>query len=309
MSQPEQPESADWYHVWSAALAAKAVADAQAAVRDAGGDIAAAVLSIMRYQAVAASEAVRAGTRMLAEQGTPVSPVAVLDPLGFVSPAASVAARLAVIEREAAEWAAAEADRIWTNWRFERLVASMVQDAGREAQSVDVVTRPWVQHVRHLVLPSCARCAALAGRVYMWSQGFQRHPGCDCVMIPTFVGQELTYDLTALVRDGQVTGLSKADKRALADGADFSQLVNAKRDVRYASAYGRRVQVTTEGTTRRGRAYEALNARFRNPDARTAGERYTRTTGIRLTTMQIYREAGNDRDMAFRLLKLHGYIR
>src|SRR5690348_18342012 len=32
--------------------------------------------------------------------------------------------------------------------------------------------------------PSCQRCAILAGRWYRWSQGFLRHPRCDCVNLP-----------------------------------------------------------------------------------------------------------------------------
>src|SRR5690606_31251703 len=89
--------------------------------------------------------------------------------------------------------------------------------------------RPRVQHVRHLNLPSCSRCAVLAGRVYRFSDGFQRHPGCDCVMIPTTVAApDLTYDPAQLARDGRVTGLSKSDLRALGEGADFNQVVNVR---------------------------------------------------------------------------------
>src|SRR5690606_8988113 len=78
-------------------------------------------------------------------------------------------------------------------------------------------------------LPSCSRCAVLAGRVYRYSTGFQRHPGCDCVMVPvTFASSDLTYDPLELARRGQIVGLSKADLQALEDGADFGRIVNAR---------------------------------------------------------------------------------
>ena len=44
---------------------------------------------------------------------------------------------------------------------FERLVASLVQDAGRAAQSVTTAARPRTVHVRYLSPPSCARCGSL----------------------------------------------------------------------------------------------------------------------------------------------------
>jgi hypothetical protein len=67
----------------------------------------------------------------------------------------------------------------------EQLIVSEIQDAGRTASQVEMVTRPeWQNYVRMLNPPSCARCAILAGRVYRDLDAFDRHPGCDCVMIP-----------------------------------------------------------------------------------------------------------------------------
>jgi hypothetical protein len=111
---------------------------------------------------------------------------------------------------------------------FDRLVESLVQDAGRAAESVATSVRPNIYHVRFLSPPSCSRCAILAGRVYRYSDGFQRHPNCDCVMVPTTVANAEPQDVDQLIRDGQVTGLSKADLLALADGADLNQLVNVR---------------------------------------------------------------------------------
>ncbi|MCZ3386321.1 MAG: hypothetical protein LH630_05020 [Actinomycetia bacterium] len=112
----------------------------------------------------------------------------------------------------------------------DRLVASLVQDAGRAAESVAVTVRPNVGYARHLSPPSCSRCAVLAGRIYRYSQGFQRHPGCDCTMSAVADGDiTQAVDPLEMLKAGQLTGLSKADARALADGADFGQVVNVRR--------------------------------------------------------------------------------
>lgn len=124
----------------------------------------------------------------------------------------------------------AAVEQVVTDFQFDRLVESLVQDAGRAAQSVAVAARPEVGWVRHLTLPSCERCAVLAGRVYRFSQGFQRHPNCDCTMIPvTVASPDFTYDFRELALSGQVTGLSKADRQAIRDGADPTQVINARR--------------------------------------------------------------------------------
>jgi len=119
-----------------------------------------------------------------------------------------------------------------TDPAFDRLVLSLISDAGRTAQSVDNATRRAVTgYVRSLNPPSCSRCAALAGRVYRYSQGFLRHPRCDCLMTPTTeaVGRDLLTDGTSLAKSGGVRGLSKADMDALNDGADLGQIVNVRR--------------------------------------------------------------------------------
>lgn len=102
-----------------------------------------------------------------------------------------------------------------------------------------------------------------------------------------------------------MTGLSKADRRALADGADLNQLVNAKngslRRVNFGP--GRTVTTTNAGVTSRGIAGKRLG------DLRkTEGSRYRVSANMRLTPDSIYRTAGGDRDLAMRLLKRHGYV-
>jgi hypothetical protein len=122
-------------------------------------------------------------------------------------------------------------DQAQTDTAFDRLVLSLISDAGRTATSVDMATRPAVTgYVRSLVAPSCSRCAILAGRVYRYSTGFQRHPRCDCLMTPTndTAGRELVTDPTDLFNRGQITGLSRADADAINAGADMGQVVNVR---------------------------------------------------------------------------------
>lgn len=243
------------YYQRSADLASRATSLAAKAATPA-----AAALIVVQHQATQASQVVAATTAMLAEQGLRDAPDALLVPLAFTTGPREVEAMLSQTE---------------VDWQFSRLVASLVQDAGRAAQLADVATRPQVRHVRHLNLPSCSRCAVLAGRVYRYSDGFKRHPGCDCVMIPTTIaGPDLTYDPVDLADRGLVTGLSKADMEALRDGADFNQVVNV---------------------------------RSRKAGLRESGEALTRAG--RPTPAGIFKAAGGDRDWALALLSQHGYIR
>lgn len=274
--------SADLHYARTKALAERAAREARK------GDVAAVVI---RHQAAAALTTTAALSAMLTEQGTPVAPEAAISPIAFTASAEAVTRM---------------ADEVDQDWQLDRLVMSLVTDAARGAESVGIVTRPRVGYVRYLSPPSCSRCAILAGRFYRWSSGFDRHPGCDCTHLPTTDPRsEFIQNPHDLVDRGLVTGLSKADRRALADGADLNQLVNAKngslRRVNFGP--GRTVTTTTAGTTSRGIAGKRLG------DLRKVeGSRYRVSGQMRLTPDSIYRAADGDRATAMRLLKLHGYI-
>jgi hypothetical protein len=65
------------------------------------------------------------------------------------------------------------------------LARTVVQDAGRMAlQSGMAAEREVRGYVRQVHLPACARCIILSGRFYRYSDGFLRHPCCDCTMLP-----------------------------------------------------------------------------------------------------------------------------
>lgn len=184
---------------------------------------------------------------------------------------------------------------------IEQLVASEVADAGRTASQTEFVARPdWQNYVRMLNPPSCPRCAILAGRIYRDLDAFQRHPGCDCVMVPVR-DWESAHDagLVVSARDafeqGQIRGLSKADEQAIRDGADISQVVNAAQGTATADVFGRRAKTTTSSTTKRA-----------------AWRRANPTRLVRLRPEAIYQivdaEYGGDHEQAVRLLRIYGYI-
>ena len=174
-------------------------------------------------------------------------------------------------------------DEADTQLRFDRIVASLVADAGRSAMGAFTTSRDReVGSIRQLTPPSCSRCAVLAGRWYRWSQGFQRHPKCDCVMVPG--GRSAaTYDPYRAYERGEITDLTKAQAKAIDAGADLNQVVNARRGMQTANC--RRPQ----GIPARQLAQSAR--RLSHPKA-------------------IYnRGSDGSRETAVRLLRANGYIR
>lgn len=185
---------------------------------------------------------------------------------------------------------------------LDRVTATILADTARAAESVAMVQREWVEGwVRMLNPPSCARCAVLAGKFYLWNDGFERHPMCDCRHIPAqeegerfgslLTNPNIYFD--SLSRAEQDRIYTRAGAEAIRDGADISQVVNARRGMRKAQVYGRDVLVTDEGTTRRGLAYRPQGS--------------DRTT-VRLMPEAIYDLADGDRAEAIRLLRLHSFI-
>lgn len=176
------------------------------------------------------------------------------------------------------------------------LAGTQVADAGRAGTGVAMVAnRTVIGYERVVQLPACARCIVLAGRLYPWSEGFARHPNCDCVHKPVTSMEEWrnarpenfptrVFDRMSATEQARVFG--RAGARAIRDGADIAQVVNARRGMQTA---GGRV-FTTEGTTARG----------------LAGRRPGSVP--RVMPEAIYEAAGDDRDEAIRLLKRFGFI-
>lgn len=228
----------------------------------------------------------------LDEQGLGTSRAGSVDPLLLAGVAGDGRSLVSLFDepRIAAKMrigAGVGAQQAWDSARRSlRLMAvTAVQDAGRGADGVAMVARPAATgYVRMLNLPSCARCTILAGKFFRWNTGFARHPRCDCRHVPSAesVSGTLTTSPRKAFDSGKVTGLSRADAQALADGADPGQVVNAQRGMHTAAVYGRRVKATKAGP-------------------QTAG-------AARLRPESIYQLAGGDRDKALTLLRRFGYL-
>lgn len=107
---------------------------------------------------------------------------------------------------------------------LDTLVAGQVSDAGRDATSAGITSRPRVSWVRMVNPPCCQRCAVLAGKVFAFNQGFQRHPRCDCTHSVTTGRDPLPFGTSIGPED--VKDLTRKQRQALADGADFNKTIN-----------------------------------------------------------------------------------
>lgn len=198
---------------------------------------------------------------------------------------------------------------------IEEIARTLISDTARAAQSAAIAPRDWVEgYVRMLNPPSCSRCAVLAGRFYLWNDGFERHPLCDCIHIPASESDWRDLRVSpsgyfgSLSTSEQDRYFTKSGAQAIRDGADIGQVVNARRGMSTAQqnirgwipkgrlerveAFGRGVFTTTEGVTRHGQGRKAMG------------------TGrpVRLMPESIYEIANGDRAEAIRLLQLYGFI-
>ncbi|MFF5186458.1 hypothetical protein ACFY30_22225 [Streptomyces sp. NPDC000345] len=224
-----------------------------------------------------------------------------------------------------------------------RITATQVADAGRGATGAAMAGRRTIQgYVRVVQPPACSRCVLLAGKEYGWNKGFQRHPRCDCIHLPTTLiarnqrGRVGADGFTPTTRPGSgspgfidprayFNSLSRAEQdrafgeagaRAIREGADMAQVVNARRGMTTMSAYGRQVLATREGTTRRGAFYRLERARTeQRTGTRFARDRIDARRGLprfelrtpRLMPEEIYRLA-ESRDEALAMLRRFGYL-
>ncbi|WP_240503005.1 hypothetical protein [Streptomyces prasinopilosus] len=191
---------------------------------------------------------------------------------------------------------------------LDAIVQTAVADTGRAADSVGMTARPSVTgYIRVVEAGACSRCIILAGAEYQTDKAFLRHPRCKCGMEP--VTRDHTPEVPSPKRlvaqmseEQKRRTFGEAGARALAEGADLGQLVNARRGMQSATVYGRKLQITTEGVTKRGFA----GARLRNFQ-KVEGQRYRVSKTPRLMPEEIYRLA-DDREHAVRLLRNHGYL-
>lgn len=192
---------------------------------------------------------------------------------------------------------------------LDTLTQSLLADAMRAAEDVAMAQRPWVAgFVRMINPPCCSRCALLSGKFYLFSDGFLRHPNCDCYHLPAPADRDKVRALIdinsperyfeSLSEAEQNKIFTRAGAEAIREGADIGRTVNARRGMSKAQdtgrlervrVGGRDIYVTTESTTRRGRL---------------PGQK----RGVRLMPESIFEIAGDDRQEAIRLLRLNGYL-
>ena len=269
--------------------------------------------AVSRLQLDAATRGAGYGGNTLADQGLYEAPEAWVDPsslAGVSSRGASLGAALySAIPHTKDLIAGGMPERVALSRGREVLqmsAAAQVADAGRTAAGLDTFARPKVGYVRMLNPPSCSRCSVLAGRFYRNNEGFQRHPRCDCVHVPTTrteaaSSEGLVHDpyayFESLPEAAQDKTFGKAQAQAIRDGADLFQVVNARRGMSYAgvSADGsRRGQKVASDFTREGATRRALWGGA-NPK------------GKRLTPDAIYAQ-GLPREATLDLLAKHGYL-
>jgi hypothetical protein len=231
---------------------------------------------------------------VLAETGQPDDLAGIVNPRGFAGTAADgrtldgllYGAVTHAKDAVAAGQPPSSALALGGRW-LDMVAQGIVADAGRASTSVGIAARPRMGWVRMVNPPCCSRCAILAGKHFTFNQGFARHPRCDCTHIPSLESNagDFRTNPDALAREGRITDLRPDEARAIREGADLSQLVNARR-----GSSGLGGMYTTTGTTRRGLAGKRLG-----------GQR-------RLTPEAIYKRAGDDRAEAVRLLREHAYL-
>src|SRR5690606_7795096 len=201
---------------------------------------------------------------------------------------------------------------------------TLFADTSRSALSLATGVRPVSGMVRMVNPGACSRCIILAGRWYRKNASFLRHPNCQCTSIPSSeaMAGDLTTDPAAhfdsLSPAEQDRAFTKAGAEAIRAGADINQVVNARRGMwaaqsgrmRPVTIAGREVYITLEGTTRRGRAYQAMSQAGyvrRQGEMVRRGQRYRAWRAPRLMPESIAQIA-NSREDYLRLLRLYGYI-
>ncbi|MDT9407912.1 hypothetical protein [Corynebacterium rouxii] len=281
---------------------------------------------VTEAQLEAASIAIGSVDTALALQGYDGTPLGHASPEAFTGitgsgqPIMGLAYAQGLRITEAIDNGATEVERAKL-WKYSGQVLQMatqtaISDASRIAKLTNLIARPRTTWVRIVRPPCCARCAILAGKRGGAGLGFQRHPGCDCDAIPVSEETSDMHKLWIFDVDKYFAQLSEKDQnkiftiagaQAIRDGADPSQVINARRGMKVAAdRFGTRTVMTSEGTTKRGWASMYLRQQYDSKMSKRG--RYMRTSRQRLMPEEIYKIAGGDRDIAVSLLHKNGFL-
>ncbi|MFK0249275.1 hypothetical protein ACIQUM_31640 [Amycolatopsis azurea] len=187
--------------------------------------------------------------------------------------------------------------------------ATEITDAGRTATHVQLIADTRVAGYERVVkVPACDRCIILAGRLYRYSQGFRRHPRCDCTMTPVTREQwrEANLDnhpralFDSMTEHDQNLRFGAGNAAAIRAGADLSQVVNARRAAMPVA--GR--WTTKQGTSSRGLAGTRMGQLRTQP-----GHRYRMSQLGRPTAGQLITDfSGASRPELIAALRRYGYL-
>jgi hypothetical protein len=118
-----------------------------------------------------------------------------------------------------------------------RLAFTEVQDSGRAAMDVGMRVEPKVIGYRRRSSGggSCDRCAVLLGRVYRYSAGFQRHPGCDCTHEPVLQGKTESQPTFPAAAGMSIPGVPFKGSDGVARMTTLRIAAKARTEAQYAS--------------------------------------------------------------------------
>ncbi len=137
-------------------------------------------------RAAAIHAAVPYTSSVLAETRQPGVPVGAIVPAGFLAAAPNGEPVLATLDalpvkakNAVAGGATSLEARIAAASWLGRVAMTMLADTSRDVYQADMISRPQVTGYVRMVAPgACSRCIILAGKRFLWNQGFQRHPNC-----------------------------------------------------------------------------------------------------------------------------------
>lgn len=271
----------------------EAVAEGQLTVADAAQAYIAAQMAAQGGSAVAEAALVAAAFAGIAPDGGPLETLLFLPAIG--------------VRRRLAAGFTAEEAMLGGLADMAMYASTSIADAARSADQVSMAAnRSCVAYVRVVQLPACARCIVLSGQMYRYSEGFLRHPRCDCQTLPLREREwpgvptpQQLFDRMPIAEQRRVFTVAGAE--AIRAGANVGQVVNARRGMSRPGG-----PTTTEGITRRS-LYGARMRRAGGGFARYPGQRYSQSTTPRLTPEAIFRQAPG-RDEQLDLLRRYGYI-
>jgi hypothetical protein len=219
------------------------------------------------------------------------------------------------------------------------IAKAAVQDMGRQSDGTLAVGRHYQLYVRVVSAGACSRCAILAGKS-SYRVAFKRHPACRCTAAPVgndeaipegmFAGPHDYFESLPAAEQDRI--FTKSGAEAIRQGADPAKVVNARRGA-YGIGYsghqnapsvgpnrlekltiGKRadgsplqVYATSEGTSYRS-SWARQQIDVDGNYAKGAGDRYRKTTMVRLMPEQIAIMAGGDAARWRELLAKYGYL-